>query len=61
MIAGFAMIAYPADYHSTGVMTFIVNDQGKVYQKDLGEKTVDIAKKIKQFNPDMSWSLVVDH
>jgi hypothetical protein len=55
MIAGFALVAYPAQYGSSGVMTFIVNQQGVVYQKDLGLKTAAIAKAMKIYNPDSSW------
>jgi Protein of unknown function (DUF2950) len=55
MIAGFALVAYPAQYGSSGVMTFIVNQQGVVYQKDLGLKTEVIAKAMKIYNPDSSW------
>jgi hypothetical protein len=55
MIAGFALVAYPAQYGSSGVMTFIVNQQGVVYQKDLGLKTDAIAKAMKIYNPDPSW------
>jgi hypothetical protein len=58
MIAGFALIAYPAQYGNTGIMTFIVNHQGKVYQKDLGAKTGEVAAKINSYDPDESWSLV---
>lgn len=46
MIPGFALVAYPAQYGNTGIMTFILNHQGKVYQKDLGPNTADIASKI---------------
>lgn len=55
MVAGFAMIAYPAAYGNTGVMTFIVNHYGDVYQKDLGVDTVAFAKAIQEYNPDSSW------
>jgi Protein of unknown function (DUF2950) len=55
MIAGFAMIAYPARYGGSGVMTFIVNQQGIVYQKDLGTKTAQLANAIKRYDPDSSW------
>ncbi len=55
MIGGFALVAYPARYGSSGVMTFIVNHEGIVYQKDLGPKTPQIAQSMKQFNPDPSW------
>jgi hypothetical protein len=60
MIAGFALIAYPADYGSSGIMTFIISHQGKLYQKDLGSDTVNIARKIDEYNPDSSWTLVKD-
>ena len=52
---GFAYVAYPAEYMSSGVMTFIVNQDGVVYQKDLGAKTDVLAKAIKRFDPDSSW------
>ena len=55
MIAGFAMLAFPADYGSSGIMSFIVNQQGTIYQKDLGPKTDQIAGKINEYNPDSSW------
>jgi hypothetical protein len=58
MVAGFALIAYPAQYGSSGVMTFIVNQTGVVYQKDLGLKTEAIAKAMKIYNPDPSWQKV---
>jgi hypothetical protein len=55
MAEGFAFVAYPAEYRSSGVMTFIVNEDGVVYQKDLGEKTDVLAKAMKEYNPDSSW------
>jgi len=55
MIAGFAMIAYPARYGSSGVMTFIVSHQGDVYEKDLGPGTTGAVAAIKTFNPDGTW------
>jgi hypothetical protein len=55
MTEGFAFVAYPAEYRSSGVMTFIVGDDGVVYQKDLGPKTDVIAKAMTKFNPDSSW------
>jgi hypothetical protein len=55
MTAGFAFLAYPAEYRVTGVMTFIVNRDGVVYEKDLGEKTADLAKAIKEYDPDSTW------
>ncbi len=56
MIGGFAMVAWPASYGETGIMTFIVNQQGRVYQKDLGSHTFSIAEKMKEYDPDSSWS-----
>jgi hypothetical protein len=58
MVAGFAMLAWPADYDSSGVMTFIVNANGKIYQKDLGEKTPAIAGSMTEYDPDNTWTLV---
>jgi hypothetical protein len=60
MIAGFALVAFPDDYGSSGIMTFIVSHQGKLYQKDLGSQTSDIARSMKEYNPDSSWTLVPD-
>ena len=60
MIGGFAMIAYPAEYGSSGVMTFLVGPPGIVYQKDLGEKTTEAAAAIKAYDPDDSWTPVRD-
>jgi hypothetical protein len=57
LTGGFALIAYPAQYHDGGVMTFIVNQDGVVYQQDLGEQTSDLASKITAYNPDSSWEL----
>jgi len=55
MIGGYALAAYPARWGASGVMTFICNHDGVVYQKNLGEKTADIASKLTRFNPDASW------
>ena len=55
MVAGFALVAWPAEYNVSGVMTFIVNQNGTVYQKDLGPKTAEIAKAITLYNPDRTW------
>jgi hypothetical protein len=52
---GFALVAYPAEYRNSGVMTFIVNQSGQVYQKDLGSNTANIAASMKDYNPDKSW------
>ena len=56
MIEGFAFVAYPAEYRSSGVMTFIVDQDGVVYQKDLGQKTEALGKAMQEYNPDPSWS-----
>jgi hypothetical protein len=60
MIAGFALIAWPAEYATSGVMTFIVNQQGRVYQKDLGPNTSKLAIKMSAYDPDPSWTLSPD-
>ena len=56
MIGGFALVAYPAQYGVSGVMTFIVNHDGIVYQKNLGQKTLELAGAMKTYNPDPSWT-----
>jgi hypothetical protein len=58
MTEGFAFVAYPAEYRSSGVMTFVVNQDGVVYEKDLGKKTEAHAKSMKEYNPDSSWQKV---
>jgi len=58
MIGGFAVVAYPAGYGNSGVMTFLVNDDGVVYQKDLGKNTKKIAMAMKKFDPDKAWKKV---
>jgi hypothetical protein len=58
MIGGFAMVVYPAEYRNSGVMTFIVNHSGQVYQKDLGPRTLDLASRMTEYNPDKTWSKV---
>ncbi|MGA3093053.1 MAG: DUF2950 domain-containing protein [Terriglobales bacterium] len=55
MSAGFAFVAYPAEYRSSGVMTFIVNEDGVVYEKDLGRKTEVLAKGMKAYDPKSGW------
>ncbi len=60
MIAGFAMIAWPADYGNTGVMTFMVNQQGRVYQRDLGPKTGQLAPASTEYNPGPGWTVSPD-
>ncbi|OYW04920.1 MAG: hypothetical protein B7Z61_08030 [Acidobacteria bacterium 37-71-11] len=58
MIAGYALIAYPAKWGSSGVMTLIVNQQGRVYQQNLGPQTADLAAAITEYDPDPNWKLV---
>jgi Protein of unknown function (DUF2950) len=58
MTDGFAFLAYPAEYRSSGVMTFIVGPDGVVYQTDLGKKTASIAKAMKEYNPSSAWQKV---
>jgi hypothetical protein len=58
MIGGFALVAYPAKYASSGVMTFIVNHDGVVYEKDLGRNTEKAAQAMKLFDPDSTWKKV---
>jgi hypothetical protein len=58
MIGGFALLAYPAQYGSSGVMTFMVDHSGEVYEKDLGSKTSSTAQSIMSFDPDRSWRKV---
>jgi hypothetical protein len=58
MKSGFALVAYPADYRNSGVMTFMVNQDGVIYEKDLGEKTVQLASQITAYDPDKSWRKV---
>jgi hypothetical protein len=58
MIGGFALIAYPAEYGNSGVMTFLVNHAGTVYQKDLGPRTEAIARRLTEFDPDQTWKKV---
>jgi hypothetical protein len=55
MIAGFALVAWPAEWKNTGIMTFIVNQQGRVFQKNLGAKTAKIAAGMTCYDPDDSW------
>jgi len=58
MIAGFALIAYPAEYGNTGVMTFAVSHNGKVYEKDLGKNSTAIGAKMTTFDPGAGWKEV---
>jgi hypothetical protein len=58
MVAGFALVAFPSNWGKSGVMTFIVSQQGKVYQKNLGPNGLKIAQQMKEFNPDKTWVTV---
>jgi hypothetical protein len=60
MIGGFALVAYPAQYGNSGVMTFLVNHQGTIYEKDLGPQTAAVAGGMTAFNPDSTWQRVSD-
>ena len=60
MIGGFALVAAPADYRVTGVKTFIVNQSGVVYEKDLGKNTLETFRAMERFNPDKSWTPVAE-
>ena len=57
MIGGFALVAWPAEYGASGIMTFIVNQQGRVYQKNLGPKTATLAAALTEYNPDKTWTI----
>ena len=59
MKTGFAILAYPAAYRNSGIMTFIVGKDGDVYQKDLGEKTTDLALAMADYNPGDGWNSVI--
>jgi hypothetical protein len=58
MTEGFALIAWPVEYGESGVMTFIVNQDGVVYQKNLGPQTSSVASNTHRFNPDNTWTQV---
>jgi hypothetical protein len=58
MVGGFAFVAYPAEYGNSGVMTFIMNQDGVLLQKNLGKTTTEVASTMSEFNPDASWSIV---
>ena len=60
MIGGFALVAWPADYGQSGIMTFIVNQQGRVYEKDLGPTTDKLAPAMKAYDPDPTWTVSPD-
>jgi len=58
MVGGFAFVAYPAEYGNSGVMTFIINQEGILFQKDLGKTTAETVTAMTEFNPDAGWSPV---
>ena len=58
MIGGHALIAWPATYGNSGVMTFMINHDGALYEKDLGPQTASVASKMTKFNPDKTWKPV---
>jgi hypothetical protein len=60
MILGFGLVAYPAEYGNSGIMTFIVNQEGIIYEKNLGNNTKSIAEAMKIFDPDKTWEKVTD-
>lgn len=55
MILGFALVAYPAEYGNSGIMTFMVNQEGTIYEKKFGKNTKRIAEAMKIFDPDKAW------
>src|SRR5262249_6431451 len=61
MIGGFALIAAPAEYRVSGVKTFMVSQDGVVWEKDLGPNTLELANKIELLNPDTTWHPVQEH
>lgn len=58
MTRGFAFLAYPAEYANSGMMSFIINQDGILYQKDLGPKTADLAHALDEYDPDKTWARV---
>jgi Protein of unknown function (DUF2950) len=58
MVGGFAFVAYPAEYPNSGIMTFIINQDGVLLQKDLGKTTTETATAMSEFDPDSSWVIV---
>jgi hypothetical protein len=58
MLLGFALVAYPAEYGNSGIMTFIVNQEGIIYEKDLGKDTTRMAEEMKIFDPDKTWKKI---
>ena len=60
MIGGFGLVAFPAEYGNSGIMTFIINNDGDIYEKDLGSRTARLAARMSSFSPDHTWKKVVD-
>jgi hypothetical protein len=60
MIGGFALVAWPVEYGESGVMTFIVNQRGRVYQRDLGKDTAKVVRKMDAYDPDLGWHVSAD-
>jgi len=60
LIGGFALVAFPEHWDRSGIMTFIVNQDGQVYQRNLGAKTARLARALTEYNPDSDWTLVSD-
>jgi hypothetical protein len=58
MVSGFALVARPLRYGDTGVMSFMISHDGKLYEKDLGEKSAEVVEHMTTFNPDSSWKPV---
>ena len=58
MTDGFALVAWPARYGSSGVMTFLINQVGVLYEKDLGDDTHAVSREMMDFDPDTSWAIV---
>ena len=60
MTGGYALLAYPAEYGNSGIMTFMINQQGMVFEKDLGEDTASLASVIEVYHPDTTWDPLTD-
>jgi hypothetical protein len=60
LVGGFAFVAYPAEYRNSGVMTFIINQDGVLLQKDFGKTTTETATAMTEFDPDDTWSPAVE-
>lgn len=58
LTGGFALVAFPAKYGDSGVMTFVVNQDGIVFEKNLGRNTAEIARHMIEYDPDKSWRIV---